>query len=584
MNKFSRIIALVLALVMVCALAACGSGGSNSDDYEISWWIPVGEDASYYAEYEDNPVLKWIHDNKEFNGKHIQFDFVVGPPGAQADDWSRLVSVGDYMDIMDMSMPSMSVTEMYEEGMIWDLTELVPAHMPNLMKFLEENPQLQDYLYSYVNGEKKILQLRGFADAPTSNFQGFCYRRDWIAKYGTNPQTGAAFTYGYTDPADKLTWYDDVVFPNGTDEPIYISDWEWMFDIFTKALAAEGIEDGYCYSVFYMGYMQTGDLYTGFGGGAPYWYIDGDTIKYGVTEDNMRAYLQCLNTWYNNGWLDKRFDEHTNDMFFAVDTSSVFQGKVGLWQGRTSTVGPQIQAEGTFSEDAMVFGCRQPINDVYGSDAQQNKTPNFMYQYTRYNSPCVLTDKMEEDEVIAILEFVDWLMTEEGWLLGNCGLNAEQVKGYECAFTDTFGISQGYYTAEGEGENLYVTPVIPLSASESPATNLTRISLKYTVVNQVDPGVDRYVMQAYDAWDCYESTAAVPEKVMSSLSTDEAQEITKIRASLDQFQQRTVPQMIKGEAYNVWDDASWSDFVKAINKYRAPRITEIYQTILDSFS
>lgn len=170
--------------------------------------------------------------------------------------------------------------------------------------------------------------LRGFSDGIQPMFQGFCYRRDWIAKYGANPQTGAAFTYGFTDENDFESWEDDVVFPNGTDEPLYISDWEWMFEIFEKAMEEQGISDGYCYSPYYYGYMQTGDLFTGFGGGAPYWYNDNGTCVNGIETDSFRAYLQCLNTWYQKGWLDKSFSEHTSDVFFAVDAPKVFQEKL----------------------------------------------------------------------------------------------------------------------------------------------------------------------------------------------------------------------------------------------------------------
>lgn len=580
MKKSARLIALLLSVTLIFGLTACGKDTSSGDKWQVSWWIPVGEDAAFYAEYEDNPVLQWIEKNKTFNGKAIEFDFVVAPPGGHGEDWSRLMSTGDYCGIMDMSAASITAAELFEEGMIWDLTELVPAHMPNLMAYLEENPQLKDDLYSYVNGETKILMLRGFADRPEPNFQGYCYRRDWIAKYGTNPSTGAAFTYGYEDPDNYESWYDDVVFPNGTDEPLYISDWEWMFEIFQTALAEEGIEDGYCFSPFYMGYMATGDLYTGFGGGAPFWYVEGDTVVNGFTNDNMRAYLQCLNTWYNNGWLDERFDEHTGDMFFSVDSATVFQGKVGLWEGRTSTIGVQIAEAGTFSENAMVYGCRQPINDIYGGDAQKNRVPNLMYQYTRLNNPVIFTDKMSEDEVIAVLEFADYLLTEEGRLLGNAGLNAEQAAEVPNDFFEKYGLSDGCYTLD---ENGVAHTIIPFSDTAITATNLTRVSLCFKDVEHVDHGFDRYVQQATDAWDYYESTASIPESVNNALTAEQNQTITKIRASLDQFQQRTVPAIIKGDAYDLWDDASWQAFCDDINKYRADQVTQIYQETLDLF-
>lgn len=372
MKKLARIMAMVLVLVMALSLVAC-SGGESGDTWNMTYWMARGEDASYYSEYEDNPVYKYIAENYEFNGKHINIDFNVAPPGSETDDFSTLLGTGSYSDIMDLNMASATAPELFEEGIIYELTDYIPEHMPNYWQYIQDNPEFKDVVYTYIDGEPHIIALRGLHDAPEPNFEGYCYRRDWIVKYGKNPKTGTAFTGGYADPNDRLSWTDDVVFPNGTDEPIYISDWEWMLDIFKTAIEAEGISDGYCFAPFAYGYQAPGDFYSGFGGGAPYWYMDGNTVVDGTVNDNMRAMLQCLNTWYKNGWIDTSFDEHTGDMFFAVDANSVFQGKVGLWQGRQSTIGDQIDVEGI-----MVYGCRQPINDIYGGDAQKGKEPTPM--------------------------------------------------------------------------------------------------------------------------------------------------------------------------------------------------------------
>lgn len=578
MKKLTRIMAMALVLVMALGLAAC-SPGESGDTWNITYWMPTGEDVSYYPDYEYNPVYKYISENYEFNGKHINIDFNVAPPGSQADDFTTLLSTGSYSDVMDLNMAGTTAPELLEDEIIYDLTDYVPQYMPNYWAYVEANPEFKDVVYTYINGEPRILGIRGLHDAPEPNFQGYCYRRDWIVKYGTNPKTGAAFTGGFSDPSDPLSWTDDVVFPNGTDEPIYISDWEWMFEIFTRAIAAEDIKGGYCYAPLSFGYQATGDLYSGFGGGAPYWYMDGDTVVNGVINDNMRAYLQCLNTWYNNGWLDEVFDEHTGDLFFSVDTSSVFQGKVGLWQGRQSTVGTQLGLDGV-----MVYGCRQPINDIYGGDAQKGVEPNMMYQYARYNTPIVCTKNLSEDELIAFLEFIDFLYTEEGMVLVNVGLNAEQLEKTPSELYEKLGVADGAYTTREEnGVTIYV-PKIDTSSYDFGAITLNRVGARHGTVKTVDRGYDRYVTQAHDAWDYYLNQAYVPEAVLGSVSVDQNKEITKIRASYDSYLQRTVPAMIKGEGYDIWDDAGWNSFVSSVVKYRSEEITNIYQTVYDSLS
>lgn len=583
-SLLKKIAAAVLAAGMTLSLASCGSGESSgdADTVTITYWVPKGEDTSYYEKYEDNPMVKYIEDNYTFNDKKLHLEFYIAPPGSESDNFSTLIGTGDYCGVMDMSMSAstVSVVDMYSEGQIWDLTELVPANMPNYMAFLEEHPECKRDLYTIVDGEKKILQLYTFRDEVDPNFQGFCYRRDWIAKYGSNPQTGEAFTYGFADENDPESWQDDVVFPNGTDEPLYISDWEWMFEIFDKAMEAQGISDGYCLSFYYLGYLATGDLCSGFGGGAPYWYNDNGVCVYGVPTDNFRAYLQCMNTWYDNGWLDPAFAEHTTDMFYAVDAAKVFQGKVGLWQGRQSTVGTQIDSGDEYTSGAVVYGCRQPINDIYGGAEQQNKVPNCMYQGTLTGSSVVLTDKLTEEEVITYLKFADFLFSEEGSLL-KCGLNKEQYEECQDEFYTQYGLTEGtYHLEERDGEEWLVYN-IPTSNDLKTASELGRLNPYLQKVKNVDWGFDRYLTDATEDWNYYKNTVALSPAVLNAVSVEDSQTINRIKANLDQFLARSVSSMIKGEGYDVWYDASWEQFCKDVNKYQAETITEIYQNAID---
>lgn len=317
-------LAFLLAVVMLLTvLSACGEGGGSGDALQISYWIPVGEDSTYYLSYEDNPAVKYL-ETREYNGRKIDLSFVVPISGSELDNFNTLLMTDEYTTIMDMSFSNTTPAELYLDGYIYDLTPYVEEYMPNYMKVLEDNPQLEPYVYTLVDGEKMMLSLYAITYDILGNFKGFLYRRDWVAKYGANPETGAAFTYGYEDPNDPDTYYDDVVFPSGGSEPVYISDWEWMFEIFEKAMDDLGITDGYCTSLYYKGFAEDGTLSNAFGGGAPMWYKQPDgTIAFGGTDESTRTYLQCMNNWYEKGWLDPAFAEHTGDMPYAVDSAKV---------------------------------------------------------------------------------------------------------------------------------------------------------------------------------------------------------------------------------------------------------------------
>ena len=589
-KHFLKRASLSVLLAGTMALSAgCGSSGGEAggDTLQVSYWMPRGEDTSFYDTYNDNPIVKYVEDNYTFNGKKVEVEYVVAPPGSEKDDFSNLLGTGDYCDIMDMTMATTSAAELYKDDVIWDLTELIPANMPNFMAFLKENPDLERDMYSLVDGEKKMLGLYGMGDKAQVIFEGYCYRRDWLVKYGTNPQTGAAFTGGYVDAADPLSWEDDVVFPNGSNEPIYISDWEWMFEIFHRAMEDQGITDGYCFSPYFWGYQKTGDFYSGFGGGCPDWYIDPetDTVVCGIADDNMRAYLQCLNTWYQKGWLDKAFGEHTSDMFFAVDAAKVFQGKVGAWQGRISTVGAQIDVGDEFTKGAMVYGARQPMNDVYGGADQQNREPDCFYQFSLGTS-VVLTKKLTEDEAATYLQYADFFYSEEGALLSGCGFNKEQAEAANDAFYERTGHTDGLYEFEDRDgvQTVVYRDNVDSSSNEFTALILNRVVHKLGLTSRIDIGYDRYLTQAVEAWGTYgERNTSIlgTAAVNNALSSEEQSQISKIMANLEPFLQKSVAAMIKGEGYDVWDDGEWDSYVKTVQKYQADKVTEIYNNVYD---
>lgn len=152
---FRKLITSVAVAGCMVSLVACGNDSGSGDTVNITYWSPRGEDSSLYEQYEDNPIIKYIEENYKFNDKKLHFEFYIAPPGSEADNFSNLLGTGDYCDVMDMSMASSTAPELYEDDIIWDLTELVPANMPNYMAFLEANPDCESSIYSIVDGEKR---------------------------------------------------------------------------------------------------------------------------------------------------------------------------------------------------------------------------------------------------------------------------------------------------------------------------------------------------------------------------------------------------------------------------------------------
>ena len=594
----------LLLITSILSLAASGcsqksdntaSGGADKA-HSYTYWIPLGEDASYYDSYDKNPGIEYLLQKnwKDKNGKDtkINLEFQIPAAGSAKDNLTTVISTGDYADVMDMTMYSGSINELYDDGIVLDLTPYMEEYMPNYMAFLDAHPDFKRTATSVIDGEKKFLQLYSYIDF-NETWGGYCYRRDWIVKYGKNPADGSSFSGEYTMKKDDGTydidsWVDNVVFPSGGSDPIYISDWEWMLSIFQKAITDQGITDGYGMSLYAPGYVATGDLVSAFGGGGASWYKTPDNeIKYGLTDDNFRVYLQAMNKWYKNGWIDTAFPEHSADMFYAIDDVKVRQGKVGLWYGLLSQIIGRSDTGENFTKGMVVYAARQPINDIYGTDAQKNIAPYTFYSLGHESSKIVITDKANDKDLMALLNYLDYQYSPEGEILHSMGLNKEQYDVTQNEFMKKNGLTDGAYTdtvnTDGIHELEFVDAIKQNQNLKDPAVinrtwGLFGVGEGYAKVDKTQSETYKH---NYDEWLVYSNTGYLYGSFMSQLSAEDAATISKINTNVSEFGAKNVPSFIQGTK-DPNNDADWNAYIKAIGKYNSDQVTKLYQNVIDT--
>lgn len=594
MNR--RIIMAVAVLMLCLVITGCSNpdvanktngldSAATTITEKYSWWIGQGEDSSYYANYSQNPGVEYMLTKTwptESGDVKIELDFMVPVTGSQADNFNTLIATDGYADIMELTYNNTPLVDLYADGIIMDLTPYVEKYMPNYLAFLEANPDLARTSKNLVDGEAKHLQLYTYADGMTA-WAGYSYRRDWIVSYGKNPITGERFTGGFTGDPDAIIWdgdgwEDDVVFPSGGSDPIYISDWEWMFDIFTTAMEDMGITDGYCMSLYYPGYMEIGDLVCAFGGGAGHWYInDEGNVAFGASTEDFRVYLQAMNTWYQNGWIDKAFPEHTSDIFYRIDDTKVRQGKVGLWYGTQATHPGGLDLGDEFTTGMVVFPARQPINDMYGGEAQQNKQPYAYYTNSKESKGVAISSKVEGKNLEALFTMLDYRYSVEGSLLSTVGLNQAQYEETKNALYTQEGLTEGSYQAvELDGLTKY-SFVKRIKDDGSTLVNAVR-SVRIAGLTSLSLVVPDYPPE----WVAYPATGRIPDSLKEQLSSDNVKALGKIENNIRDFMNKNVPNFIRGMK-DPYSDADWEAFQNALAKYKPADATEVYQALLDSF-
>lgn len=592
-----------MALAATTALglfAGCGTKSAGNGK-TFSMWIYSGADSANYIEYSDNPVYNYLKDKGwGDDNKSINIEFWVPPTGTGNDNFATMIGSGDYADVIQMSVSADSAAVMYENGVIMDITEYVEKYMPNYVKYVEEHPDFASMALTDVDGEKKYLQIYVANEDYEDTWHGYIYRRDWLVKYGSNPSTGAAFTGGYNsdDPDD---WSDDVMFPSWYDEekkakylaldpewdgsdPAYLSDWEWMFEIFETAMKDQGINDSYCISYYYPGYVWTGDLCSCFGGGNIVFYVDENgQVQFGGDKDTTRAYLECLNNWYEKGWLDPNFNERTSDMPWTINSTAVRQGTVPMWDGQAAELGGRIDIGG-YTEGIFAKACALPINDIYGTEECKYVVPDCTNADGKlWSVNYAITTAAEGKDIGALLSFMDYFYSEEGAVLKTMGLSKEQVKemGDDCLYYD-LGLEDGSYYQEDDGRYAYVDTIKKDSGTLKADAGFNSFpGLK--LVSSVDDGYADTYRDSLDLWKQFRATAIIEGTALqANLSSEATDALNDGRTKTLGYMELNAVKFIKG-TNDIADDAQWQTWCKSLKKLNYEKTVKKLQEFADVY-
>ena len=585
--KKHRYLALLLAFAMVMSalLTGCGGDGSASSDTTYTWWIYSGADSMYYSEYQENPAVQYTLQNGWGpENKKVSLEFWQPAAGKELDNYTTMTASGDLPDIIDAAVADPPPV-MVEKGYALDITEYVERNMPNYVALVHSEAAYLKNAVFVVDGEEHYYNLCNLYDKPESVFQGYQYRRDWIVKYGTNPSTGAAFTGGYTNPDDPDSWEDDVVFPSGETDPLYISDWEWMFEIFTKAQKDLGITDSYCVSLYYPGFTWSGGLLSSFGGGVCLFYQDADgKVQFGGDKESFRTYLECMNSWYEKGWLDPDFYQRTSDAFYSIDDTSVRQGKVPMFIGQQAQLGGRMDMhDGSYTEGIYVAAAAYPINDIYGSDECKFVQPDCVMGGERVGGGILITPAAKDKDLDTLCAYLDQFYAEDGALIKKLGLAADQVAEFSGnSFYTDHNLANGAYYIGDDGR--YVKD--PVIASDPGGLQMAVSFFKapgLQLEKNVDLGLAPSYQASLDRWSQYPNTGFFQGSITTNMMTAADSSATdEIRSRILEYETNNAAGFITGEK-DIHSEADWGSWCKSLQKYNYQRAIDIYQPYVDAY-
>jgi len=292
-----------------------------------------------------------------------------------------------------------------------------------------------------------------------------------------------------------------------------------------------------------------------------------------------------MNTWYANGWIDPAFPERASDMFFNVDEAGVRQGIAGLWYGSNTILGGRLDDGEGLLDGIVIFGASSPINDIYGTQSQQNKEPDMMYQGTKESGVSfVITDKAKDKNLTALFHMLDYTYSSEFAMIKEFGLTKEQNAEIQSEIYTRFDLTEGSYFPVETDEGIRYQMVDTVRLDGGSLVNAVRpIKITGLIANNLSFNADaKSRVDSMKQWMLYKNTGAFTSSFISQLSYDDSQTISALQIEIRDYVHRTVPNFIKG-SLDPYSDSDWQAFVDEVNKYNPEVGTKIYQDLLDQF-
>ena len=151
-----KLIAMLLALIMILSMAACGASEPAPTEAKTPD-APVVENketepavkelqtftAVYSSDHQTdmNETSALMGTLEEMHNVHIDWTIITS---ANKAEQLQLILASDKLPDMFLGEACIDTAKYYQEGILWDLTDLIPEHMPNYMAMLEEFPTMME--------------------------------------------------------------------------------------------------------------------------------------------------------------------------------------------------------------------------------------------------------------------------------------------------------------------------------------------------------------------------------------------------------------------------------------------------------
>lgn len=375
MKRFLTLLLVSALLLSLCAPALAAD--------KLTYYMRGANNEYMEARTRELVGLKKI---MEMADVEIDFTIVNGDNSEIDAQYKSMLVSGNYTDIimwLNQEAYVGGVNQMYNDGIVIELNDVIDQYMPNYKAFLDENPHIANALmndagqYLYF---PCINPMETPEDLMAVTYWGLLMRKDWLDSLNLDV------------PTTIQEWYDVLVAfrdfdPNGNNETDEIP-----FDAASAGLSL---------------FMPAFDILSGV-------YVTPEgKVAYGEYTENYKDYLEIMAKWYDEGLVQYAYTEDGALVASEEVDKHVYADLSGSWKGLANAWGQTLPTLLTKNPNAAYVAVPWP-KDANGVSYGGYNGISYINRYST-----VISTSCKNVEAAARL--IDIMYTEEGSLLTTWG-------------------------------------------------------------------------------------------------------------------------------------------------------------------
>lgn len=577
-NQLVKLLSLMLVLMMLLGLAACGSGNTDTpapteappadapagpdapgDEPAASTIEPASTPeeamARDYISYPldgDNTITMWYYAPGYIEYVDSNFDYFAIPYAEEAtgvhidftevnehtvvEQFNLMMANGDYCDIIPAyEYYTGGLSKALEEEVIMAIDEYIDENMPNYAAVLTA---IDDELASGTKVGGKTLAFYRIDDGTFSS-NGLVTRGDWLDEIG----------FEFSGEMIPLSEYTDMLYQLhdkfGCENTYYL----------TADAQMAGVDSAFDTDIptLQANFMMSMD--------ATVYRIDDKCVS-GWVSDGYRDYIEWLKKLMDDGVIYSDFLSLDDDR--GVTNVACGTGKVAVWQANAD----KFNEIGDYADEA---------NAGFKAAAVPRIVPDGADKYVWNDETSLLNAGMsishdcEQPELVC--QWMNYFWTKDGYMLSNYGVEGET------------------YEVDSDGNALFLwQKPVTITGKHAPNAEMAqalftmmRFTTFYADADRLMSTFEPNALEAVKLWTIDGSTddRNYPIKLKNAFTAEESEEIAKYESDLITYAQESILAFLLDRTE--LNDDTWNAYVAKCNEMGLDKIVDVYQSVYDGY-